>query len=348
MDVKLFDYHLPPELIAQEPLHRRADSRLLVLERRSGTLEHRRFADLVDLLQPGDGLVVNNTKVLRARLWGHRKTGGKIEIFLVRRSNLERCNADLWEALVSPSRRLHPEEEIHFDETHAVRLIEYLDNGRWVIDFGSVSKRRVILSRFGHVPLPPYIHREDGALDQRRYQTVFANAHREGAVAAPTAGLHFTNELLTKIRRKGISVIELTLHVGPGTFKPIKVDRIEDHRVDPEFVEVSQSAAEQINAVRKRGGSIVAVGTTSVRSLESAPLKGDQLESFSGMVDLFIKPGFAFRVVDHLVTNFHLPKSSLLVLVSAMAGRELVLEAYREAVQREYRFYSYGDAMYIV
>lgn len=348
MDVKLFDYHLPPKLIAQTPLARRSDSRLLVIDRRSSERVHRRFPDLLEYLKPGDGLVINNTKVFKARLWGQRRSGGKIEVFLVRPAAKTVEGGDCWEALVSPSRRLHEGEDILFDESHAVTLSRHVDNGRWIVDFKTARNRSVIIAKYGHVPLPPYVHHEDGALDRRRYQTVFADARREGAVAAPTAGLHFTRNLLDQIRNKGVKIIEVTLHVGPGTFKPIKSEDIEDHRVDPEYAELSVKAADQINAVKKNGGAIFAVGTTSVRTLESATSRGKLIQPFSGLVDLYIRPGYRFRFVDHLVTNFHLPQSSLLVLVCAFAGRELVFDVYREAVEREYRFYSYGDAMLIL
>jgi S-adenosylmethionine:tRNA ribosyltransferase-isomerase len=347
MDVRLFDFTLSPELIAQHPARRRSDSRLLILDRRTGLVKHDKFPAILDCLCPGDGLVLNNTKVFKARLLGSRETGGKIEVFLVRPS-ASGFGGDRWEALVSPSRRLHEGESILFDSTHSVTLATHIDNGRWIVDFGSAPTRNKIISRFGHVPLPPYISRRDGALDTRRYQTVFAKAGQSGAVAAPTAGLHFTRSLLEEVKRRKVSIIEVTLHVGPGTFKPIKVNNIEDHRVDPEFAQLSAIAADKINKVRTRGGKIVAVGTTSVRTLESAPMTSGIIDPFTGPVDLFIRPGFEFKVVDRLLTNFHLPQSSLLVLVSAFAGREQVLAGYREAVRLKYRFYSYGDAMLII
>lgn len=347
MDVRLFDFDLPPELIAQRPARRRSDSRLLILDRQTGVVRHEKFPAILDYLNRGDGLVLNNTKVFKARLLGSRKTGGKIEVFLIRPS-ASVSGEDRWEALVSPSRRLHEGEVILFDATHSVRLATHIDNGRWIVDFDSTSARNKIISKFGHVPLPPYISRRDGALDTRRYQTVFAKAGQSGAVAAPTAGLHFTRSLLEEIKRRKVSVIEVTLHVGPGTFKPIKVNNIEDHRVDPEFAQLNATAADEINRVRARGGKVVAVGTTSVRTLESAPINSGVIEPFTGPVDLVIRPGFAFKVVDRLLTNFHLPQSSLLVLVSAFAGREQILAAYYEAVCQQYRFYSYGDAMLII
>jgi S-adenosylmethionine:tRNA ribosyltransferase-isomerase len=347
MNISLFDFDLPRELIAQFPARRRSGSRLLVLERKTGQVQHRKFPELLEFLNPGDGLVVNNTKVFKARLFAHRKSGGNIEIFLVRRVSPS-PTGDQWEALVSPSRRLREGEEICFDDRQHVTLVRHLDNGRWIIDFGSQLAREKIIAKFGHVPLPPYISREDGSIDSERYQTVFASPHHRGAVAAPTAGLHFTEELLAQIRSAGVKIIEVTLHVGPGTFKPIKVDDIDKHLVDPEYAEISAEAATSVNEVKRRGGKIVAVGTTSVRTLEAAPRQGGRILPFTGPVDLYIKPGYRFHVVDRMVTNFHLPKSSLLVLVSALAGREAILEAYREAIEKRYRFYSYGDAMLIL
>lgn len=347
MDISLFDFDLPRELIAQYPADQRTDSRLLVLDRESGDVQHRTFPNLLEFLNPGDGLVINNTKVFKARMFGHRKSGGNIEIFLVRQISITN-SGDQWEALVSPSRRLHEGEEILFDERQHATLLKHLDNGRWVLDFGSQSAREKIIADFGHVPLPPYISREDGSIDSERYQTVFARDEHLGAVAAPTAGLHFTEGLLDQIRERGVKIIEVTLHVGPGTFKPIKVDDIEKHRVDPEFAEVTTEAAKRVNEVKRGGGRIVAVGTTSVRTLESAPRNGSEICPFEGPVDLYIRPGYQFCVVNRLVTNFHLPKSSLLVLVSALAGREAVFRAYREAIAQQYRFYSYGDAMLIL
>ncbi len=346
MDISLFDFHLPKELIAQYPGRRRDASRLLVLDRSTGNLEHLRFLEIVRYFRKGDAIVVNNTRVFKARLWGHRATGGKVEVFLVRK--LEPEADELWEALVSPSRRLDEGEQIYFDEKSTVRLIDQLGNGKWRVAFESPARRRHIVNQFGHVPLPHYISREDVVSDIRRYQTVFADKRKVGAVAAPTAGFHFTGSLLDRLQNKGVERIELTLHVGPGTFKPVKCDKIEDHTVDPEFAELTPSAAKKIGRVRERGGAIFAVGTTSVRTLESAEIVNGELVPFAHLVDTYIRPGHTFRVVDHLITNFHLPKSSLLILVSAFAGRERVLEAYEAAIQSGYRFYSYGDAMLIL
>jgi S-adenosylmethionine:tRNA ribosyltransferase-isomerase len=345
VELSLFDYSLPSELIAQFPVRKREQSRLLVLDRDTGEIQHRSFKDLIEFLTPGDALVVNNTKVFKARLIGRRATGAKVEIFLVRR---QEANSERWLALVTKSRRVKEGEKILFDDQPPVVLEKDVGGGSWLVTFSSKTARERTVSHFGHVPLPHYIRREDQPSDIRRYQTVFANPARVGAVAAPTAGFHFTRPLLDRLKQNGVSVVQLTLHVGPGTFKPIQADQIEDHIVDPEYAELTGKAADSLNSTRRRGGKIVAVGTTSVRTLESAPIKAGEVQPFSGMVDLYIKPGHHFKMVDHLITNFHLPKSSLLVLVSAFAGREKILTAYREAIQRHYRFYSYGDAMLIL
>jgi S-adenosylmethionine:tRNA ribosyltransferase-isomerase len=343
MKLSLFDYDLPRELIAQYPNRRRDQSRLLVLNRATGQISHRKFRHIVEYLRRGDALVVNNTKVFKARLMGKRATGGQVEVFLVRR--LDGVSGEFWETLAQPSRRLKEGERIFFGDEYGIDLIQNLGDGRWQVSFDSVTVRKKVIAQFGHVPLPQYIAREDQPADLHRYQTVFARAEQAGAVAAPTAGFHLTRGLLSKIRSMGVIVCEVTLHVGPGTFKPITADNIEEHTVDPEFAQISQSAADTLNAVRARGGRIFAVGTTSVRTLESAPLENGEILAFAGRVDTYLRPGHRFRFVDHLVTNFHLPRSSLLVLVSAFAGREQILDAYAEAVRERYRFYSYGDAM---
>jgi S-adenosylmethionine:tRNA ribosyltransferase-isomerase len=346
VDINLFDYDLPQELIALFPKARRNQSRLLVLDRRSGDVRHEKFTGLPGYLSRGDALVVNNTRVFKARLLGRRVTGGAVEIFLVRKPDDSR--PDTWEAMVRPSRRVKEGETVYFDDRFSVELLRDLNNGRWLIGFSSRTACERIISRFGHVPLPHYIDRPDLPSDMRRYQTVFADKNRTGAVAAPTAGFHFTKSMLSAIRNLGVAVLELTLHVGPGTFKPIQTDDINLHTVDAEWAELPVEVANRLNRVRSAGGAVFAVGTTSVRTLESAEVADGEIQPFSGMVNLYIKPGHRFRFVDHLVTNFHLPKSSLLVLVSAFAGREKILEAYAEAVRRRYRFYSYGDAMLIL
>ncbi len=345
MNISLFDYELPGELVAQFPARKRDESRLMVLDRSGEGVQLRPFRDVVNYLKAGDALVVNTTKVFKARLWGRRSTGARVEVFLVR--PVDREDSLNWIALVSPSRRVKEGEELEFEE-YRLRLDSYRGQGAWVVQFRSESQRRRIISRFGHVPLPHYIRRDDQPTDIRRYQTVFADSDKVGAVAAPTAGFHFTRPVLKKLEDMGVELIEVTLHVGPGTFKPVKVDDINDHTVDPEMATLSDQAAQRLNLVRSRGGRIVAVGTTSVRTLESASMDGGEVQPFSGMVDLYIKPGHKFQLVDHMITNFHLPKSSLLILVSAFAGRDRILDAYNSAIENRMRFYSYGDAMLIL
>lgn len=346
MKLSQFDFQLPRRLIAQHPARRRDQSRLLILNRSDSSLAHASFPAITDYLKAGDALVVNNTKVFKARLYGERGGGGRVEVFLVRQ--LPDQPGEVWEALVRPSRRISPGDRVQFGSEMGAEFLDYLDRGKWQVRFGSAARRRKIVARFGHVPLPQYVGREDEAADIRRYQTVFARKDKTGAVAAPTAGFHFTRGLLSRIAEMGVAVCQVTLHVGPGTFKPIMVDNIADHTVDPEFAELSESVAATLNRVRSNGGRIYAVGTTSVRTLESAPLVRSEIQPFAQMVDTYIRPGYEFRVVDRLITNFHLPKSSLLVLVSAFAGRDQILEAYAEAIRQEYRFYSYGDAMLIL
>ncbi|MFZ5981818.1 MAG: tRNA preQ1(34) S-adenosylmethionine ribosyltransferase-isomerase QueA [Candidatus Zixiibacteriota bacterium] len=344
MDVSLFEYRLPKELIAQYPERSRDKSRLLILNRATGDIRHDGFKSILEYINPGDALVVNNTRVFKARLWGNRESGARVEIFLVRReSDTDEC----WHALVSPSRRVREGERIYFERAY-VTLERYKGSGGWDIRFPSKTARESIIARYGHVPLPHYINRDDQPSDIRRYQTIFADKGKTGAVAAPTAGFHFTRPILKELEKKGVTLVELTLHVGPGTFKPIKTGDIDEHVVDPEYAELTTEAAEKINKMKSRGGRIIAVGTTSVRTLESAPMKAGAVLPFSGMVDLYIRPGYKFKLVERLVTNFHLPQSSLLVLVSAFAGREKILRAYTEAVRERYRFYSYGDAMLIL
>ncbi|MEK7775225.1 MAG: tRNA preQ1(34) S-adenosylmethionine ribosyltransferase-isomerase QueA [Candidatus Zixiibacteriota bacterium] len=374
MKADQFDYQLPPELIAQTPSRRRDQSRLMVLDRSTGERSVMAFRDITQYFHRGDVLVVNNTKVFKARLFGKRKTGGVVEIFLIRpySSDGKECrvshsaegvvrnadlrrdgqNADLrresgvaWQALVAPSRRVKEGEVIHFGDFR-VELLADLEGGKWAVHFRSERERKQVIALFGHVPLPVYMRRDDAPSDIRRYQTVYADSSKEGAVAAPTAGFHFTRGLLDALKKKGVQIAEVTLHVGPGTFKPLKVENIHDHVVDPEIGELPIATAAIINKARHSGHKIFAVGTTTVRTLESAPA-GSAVTPFSGMVDLYIKPGHRFRFVDHMVTNFHLPKSSLLILVSAFAGREAILDAYHDAIQRGMRFYSYGDAMLI-
>jgi S-adenosylmethionine:tRNA ribosyltransferase-isomerase len=348
MDLSEFDFDLPDELIAQEPPPTRGGSRLLVMRRNGAGVEHTDFSHLVDYLRAGDLLVLNNTKVFPARLLGRRvPSGGTVECLLLRDVGL-----GSWEALVHPGQKLKPGARMVF-ERNSVRLHgEVLDRhffGRrtirlWRDDGGGIQ---AAIEAIGHIPLPPYIKREDSDSDRQRYQTVYAR--ERGSIAAPTAGLHFTNELLDTLQSRRIEVAQLTLHVGYGTFKPIRTDVIEEHTVDSESFEVSPETVDALTRARSNRGRIIAVGTTTVRALESLSFStSGRLEAASGETHLFIHPGHAFQVVDGLITNFHLPRSSLLVLVAAFAGRERVLDAYRDAVTHGYRFYSYGDAMLIL
>ena len=345
MNLKQFDYKLPQNLIAQVPERKRTESRLLVLHRNTGQIEHIRFSNLGEYLSRGDAIIVNNTKVFKARLLCHRESGGKVELFLVRQVEPD---SEIWKGLVKPSRRIRPGERVIFDNGGHAILDKAFGDGYWQIRFSSRTARERIVASCGHVPLPPYITREDQPSDIRRYQTVYADSSRVGAVAAPTAGFHFTRPLLEKLKTRGIINVPLTLHVGPGTFRPITVEDINNHEVEPEMAELTTKSANRLNQLRQNKGRIIAVGTTSVRTLESAVDNRGEFAPLERMVDLYIKPGHQFRAVDCLLTNFHLPKSSLLVLVSAFAGRELVMEAYQEAIRGKYRFYSYGDAMLIL
>lgn len=351
MDVSLFDYHLPPELIAQFPTRRRDASRLMILDRSTDKTGIFPFRHILQYVKKGDALVINTTKVFKARLFGRRATGARVEIFLIRPvgsiDDANKRGLAPWEGFVSPSRRVKEGERIEFDSL-TVLLQKDLGGGKWEVVFSSRSHCEKIIRKFGHVPLPHYIKREDQPRDIRRYQTVFADKNKVGAVAAPTAGFHFTRPLLRVVKQRGVKLIEACLHVGPGTFKPVKVDNINDHIVDPEFADLPAKAALSLSEIKTKGGKVFAVGTTTVRTLESAKIVNGEIQPFSGMVDLYIKPSFKFRVVDHLITNFHLPKSSLLILVSAFADRERILRAYEEAIQSRLRFYSYGDAMLIL
>jgi len=347
-EIGAYDFELPRELVAQEPLAARDASRLLVLGRATGALEHRAFADLPELLRPGDLLVTNRSRVFPARLLGRRPGGGAAELLLVRR-----LEPDLWEAMVRPGRRLRPGVVVDVAPGLSVR-IEGPEAVPLSADDRPSPLRRVrllldgldaetALERHGHVPLPPYIRRADAPSDRDRYQTVYAR--EAGSVAAPTAGLHFTTALLERLRERGIEHAELVLHVGPGTFRPVEDHDVREHRVDPERFAVPEATAAAVDRARAEGRRVVAVGTTVTRALESALDPGGRLQAGEGETALVIVPGFRFRAVDALVTNFHLPRSSLLLLVSAFGGRERVLGAYAEAVRQRYRFYSYGDAM---
>jgi S-adenosylmethionine:tRNA ribosyltransferase-isomerase len=345
MDVSLFDYELPSELIAQEPSEPRDASRLLVLERASGAWEDRRFAELPELLQPGDCLVANRSRVIPARLLGTAvEGGGAVELLLLRPVEGER-----WEAMVRPGRRCRVGATVDLAGGAArVRVVGEGSEGTRVVAIEAPWPVRELMERHGLPPLPPYISRHDAPKpeDRERYQTVYAR--EDGSVAAPTAGLHFTPELLARLAGRGVPVHYLTLHVGPGTFRPIRAGRVEDHRLEAEPIDIPEETAEAVERARREGRRVVAVGTTTTRALEWAAAEDGRVRARTGPADLFIRPGHRFRVVDALVTNFHLPRSSLLVLVSAFAGRDLVLAAYRHAVAARYRFYSYGDAMLIV
>jgi S-adenosylmethionine:tRNA ribosyltransferase-isomerase len=330
-----FDYDLPAASIAQEPAPR-GESRLLVLDR-SGPERHARVRDLPRLLRPGDLLILNDTRVIPARLYGRSAGGGRMEILLV-----EPVGEREWDALVKPGRRARPGARFEIGEGLDAEVVDKRDDGRHRLRFSEPIEPH--LDRLGHIPLPPYIHRPDTPEDRERYQTVYAR--NPGAVAAPTAGLHFTSELLREIEAAGIETARVTLHVGIGTFKPVSAGRIEEHRMERERYEIGEETAEAVRRARQAGRRIVAVGTTVVRTLEGAALAGGgEARAGSGATDLFITPGFQFQVVDALLTNFHLPRSTLLMLVSAFAGRERVLAAYEEAIREGYRFYSYGDAM---
>ncbi|MWV45510.1 tRNA preQ1(34) S-adenosylmethionine ribosyltransferase-isomerase QueA [Paenibacillus sp. HJL G12] len=341
MNVDLYDFHLPEELIAQTPLMERTASRLLTLNKQDGAIAHHTFKDIVDQLQSGDTLVLNDTRVIPARLFGVKEdTGAKAEVLL-----LKNLGEDRWEALVKPGKKLKIGSVIVFgDELKAV-IEEEGDMGERVLKFSYKGIFQEILDRLGQMPLPPYI--KEKLDDKERYQTVYSR--HEGSAAAPTAGLHFTNELLDEIRSKGVTIAYLTLHVGLGTFRPMSVDKVEDHVMHAEYYSVSQETADILNSARSRGGRVIAVGTTSCRTLETIGnrFKGGMLEPCNGWTDIFIYPGYEFTVVDALITNFHLPKSTLVMLVSALAGREHILHAYEEAIKERYRFFSFGDAMFI-
>lgn len=352
MDVADFDFELPDDLIAQQPPPVRGESRLLVLRRDMDEVEHTTFSRLGNYLQRGDLLVLNNTKVIPARLLGHRvPSGGAVECLLLSRVEQDE-GGETWDALVHPGQKLRPGSRMRFErdgvQLHGEVLARHFHGRRtvrlWTEGGGDIPSA---IDRIGHMPLPPYIKRADADVDRDRYQTVFAR--QRGSVAAPTAGLHFTSGLLDALTERGVERTEVTLHVGYGTFKPVRADRVEEHVVDPEIFSVGADAADALTRARRERRRIIAVGTTTVRTLESLPIAADgRVEPASGETRLFVHPGHEFRLVNGLITNFHLPRSSLLMLVCAFAGREIVLRAYHEAVAAGYRFYSYGDAMLIV
>lgn len=334
-----FNFDLPKELIAQQPLSERSASRLLCLAKDQQSPLDCQFSQFADLLRPGDLLVMNNTRVIPARLYGHKSTGGKVEIMLERLLDQSSCLAQ-----IRASKPPKPGSEIHLDDDHSFTVVARHDDLFELKLVDESLSLTSVLDQIGHIPLPPYIRREDEDNDRSRYQTVYAQ--NPGAVAAPTAGLHFDEAMLEKIRAQGIGIAEVTLHVGAGTFQPVRVDRIEEHRLHKEYIEVSEDVVQRVAETRMRGGRVVAIGTTSVRALESAAKSGE-LAPMYGDTDIFIYPGYKFRVVDALLTNFHLPESSLLMLVSAFAGYERVMNAYKHAVGQRYRFFSYGDAMWL-
>lgn len=337
------DFDLPEHLIAQEPRTQREGSRMLVVDRKAGEISDHRFVEFPDFLRDGDLLVVNNTKVFPARLFGNSETGARIEIFLVREIGDVR-----WEALARPARRLKAGKRVLFGENLSATVLEKLDDGKIVIAFESAGPLDAVIDELGRTPLPPYIKRDQDAIDRdrERYQTVYAK--NRGAIAAPTAGLHFSPEIFDQIAARGVERAEITLHVGYGTFEPVRVDDLAEHRVMPERYEIDRETAEKLNRAKADGRRIVAVGTTTTRALESNFAGSGRFETVSSLADLTITPGYSFGAVDALLTNFHLPQSSLLLLTSVFGGHELIINAYRHAVAREYRFYSYGDCMLIV
>jgi S-adenosylmethionine:tRNA ribosyltransferase-isomerase len=334
-----FDYYLPQELIAQTPAENRENSRLLVYDRASGNITHDRFFNILNYLNKGDLLCINNTRVLPARLYGKTASGASVEILL-----LKRLQGDVWEALAKPGKKVKAGAEITFSPLLKAYVLEPGDEGTRIIRFVYQGSFQNLLEETGEMPLPHYIRQKLG--DGERYQTVYSEV--SGSAAAPTAGLHFTPQLLQSIEEKGIAIAKILLHVGLGTFRPVKTETIEQHKMHAEYFEVTQEAAEKINETKRSGGRVIAVGTTSVRTLESCADENGFVKSRRGETDIFIYPGYKFKCVDAMITNFHLPKSTLIMLVSAFAGRENTLKVYEEAVRQKYRFYSFGDAMLIL
>lgn len=335
-----FYFDLPEELIAQDPLDDRSSSRLMVLDKDTGHITHRIFHDITEYLNPGDCLVINDTKVIPARLIGSKEdTGAKIEILL-----LKRKENDVWETLVKPGKKCRPGAKIVFGNGELrAEILEVLEDGNRLVHFSYEGIFEEVLDRLGQMPLPPYITHK--LKDKNRYQTVYAKY--EGSAAAPTAGLHFTKELLKQIENMGVKIARVTLHVGLGTFRPVKVENVLEHHMHSEYYQVTPEAAEMINETKKNGGRVISVGTTSTRTLESVALEDGTIIPGSGNTEIFIYPGYRFKAIDCLITNFHLPESTLLMLVSALAGKENILAAYEEAVRERYRFFSFGDAMFI-
>ena len=340
MKLEEFDYYLPEELIAQVPIEKRDESRLMVLHRNNKTIEHKTFKDIIDYLKPGDCLVRNNTKVIPARLYGKKETGANVEFVL-----LNRIDGDIWEAMVRPGNKLKPGVNVEFGNgILKATILDILPGGTRRVQFQYEGIFNEILDKIGLMPLPPYIH--ESLKDNNRYQTVYAKY--DGSAAAPTAGLHFTPELLKKIEEKGVKIANVTLHVGIGTFRPVKEENIEKHQMHTEHYYIKEEDAKKINETKQNGGRVIAVGTTSCRTLETiADEKTGMVKPCEGDTGIYIYPGYEFKCIDGLITNFHLPKSTLVMLVSAFAGREFILNSYNEAVKEKYRFFSFGDAMYI-
>lgn len=344
-----YDYNLPEELIAQMPADKRENSKMMVLNRKDRTIFHKHFYDITDLLDENTLLVMNNTKVLPARLIGYKDTGAKIEVFLLKQAEQ---GLRLWDVLIKPSKRVKPDTIIKISDELSVKALKRLEeNGEWLVELIFDGNNVLdVLHRNGQIPLPPYIERKIQnddlrKLDFERYQTVYAKD--EGSVAAPTAGLHFTNKILRKLQDKGVELAYVTLNVGLGTFRPVQCENVENHKMHSETFEISEKAAEQINKAQKEGKQIVAVGTTTVRTLETAYQKYGCIKACHDHSELFIYPPYEFKVIDKLITNFHLPKSTLLMLVSALAGKDFIFEAYQKAIENKYRFFSYGDCMFI-
>ncbi len=339
MDVKEFYYDLPEELIAQVPIEKRDESRLMILNRNDKTIEHKTFKDIIDYLKPGDCLVRNNTKVIPARIYGKKETGANVEFLLLK--NIE---GDIWETIVRPGNKLHVGSKVIFgDGLLKAEVIDTLEGGTRKVKFEYNGIFNEILDKIGLMPLPPSIHEE--LKEKNRYQTVYAKY--QGSAAAPTAGLHFTEELLKKLEDKGVRIANVTLHVGIGTFRPVKVEKIEDHHMHSEHFYIKKEDVDKINETKKNGGRIISVGTTSCRVLESIADENGMVKEIEDDTNIFIYPGYKFKCIDGLITNFHLPESTLLMLVSALAGKDYIMEAYKEAVKEKYRFFSFGDAMFI-
>ncbi len=342
MHLSEYDFKLPQRLIAQHPLSNRSASRLLTLDRSSAQINHRCFTDLPDLLRDGDLLVRNETRVIPARLLGRKESGGQVELLLIRQCDPVQ---NIWRCMTRSSKPVRVGAKLNFPEAISAEVVDAVEEGHRLVRFDSHGDFLEALERVGHMPLPPYIRRQDQEQDKDRYQTVFAN--KPGAIAAPTAGLHFTDDTFVALGERHIDVCSVTLHVGPGTFLPVRTENLDDHRMHSEVYEVTEVAARQVNQARADGRRIIALGTTVTRTLEHAVDDTGLLQAGQGETDLFIRPGFQFQLVDALITNFHLPKSTLLVLVSAFAGKDFILKAYRQAVEQEYRFFSYGDCMLI-